>query len=218
MTPTLRPWAFGDDGRRLPPPLIALDPQHINKPSHPLDRGAAFDIDGDGVVRREEHEVDLVLQYVGATRRLLEHNRIPVIDGFSGAYSARNRHADDVGAGLYLACHMNAGGGSYGLVGVDHRSRAGSPARQVAQQLQVAWGELLGIEVQIIELTPTGNRAQRNGFATIRRRRGPALLLEPLFMDGHASLLVPSRRPSTIGLIAKGIDLSVRRSMTLGAL
>ena len=194
--------------------LIALDTQHQNKAHDPWDKGAAVDVDGDGV---DELEAELVSEYFDRLRHRLEARGIPVVDGFSGTYAERNAHADDLGASLYLAGHLNAGGGSYGLIGVDYRAPRGGTSRFVAGVLADAWRRHLGLgRVRIQEARPRGDLWLRNLFATIGGCVCPALCLEPLFLDGHSHLFHPKTRVRTLDAIAAGLEEAVLAAIERG--
>lgn len=186
---------------------IGLDIHHRNKGRGSTDKGAAGDLDADGDIERDENEDAIVAEYFAATRPLLEAAGCEVIDGFSGSYPERHQHANRLGVGLYLAGHINAGGGDYGLIGVDHRSAPGSTSRKVAAQLQVEWSRRLGFSVRVQDVRPGDWTA--HAFNTIGGVHAGALCLEPLFIDGHRHLLAPSRRAQTIAHIAHGIAAAV---------
>lgn len=190
--------------------LIAIDVQHRNKAHDPWDRGAAVDLDGDGVIGRHETEAELATIYAELLRERLEARRIPTVAGFSGTYQQRNDHADALGASLYIACHFNAGGGDYGLVGIDHRAPRGGTSRFVAGVLAEEWRVRLGLgRVRVEEGHPRRERWLRNLFATIGNCACPALTAEPLFLDGHAAKLSPEHQPRTLDAIAAGLEAAV---------
>lgn len=153
---------------------LILDIQHAGRPDKPGDMGAAFDLDGDGVVGENgEREVDLVRGYVAAATtyaRQLGH-RVSVLE--TGTYGQRHATAIRLAQGapgvdhVYLACHVNAGGGSYGLLRPDYRSAAGA-AR--AQALVVALSRLHELRhagalpgCRVVPLYPSADRAAAAG-------------------------------------------------------
>ena len=196
--------------------VVYLDRQHSGKPGKPADRGAAVDLDGDGKIQRDEQEAALTARYLLACElALLEmgHTVIPISDGGYNERHARvNQYAGTFKAGrpqLYLAGHLNAGGGDYGLLGHDYRRRSGPAlASRIARQLRQVAPELNG--VKCIEARP--DNWTRNMFATISGVTQPiGLCLEPCFMDqpSHADLLTAAGL-STIGrAIAAGVDAFV---------
>jgi len=197
--------------------LIALDTQHINKGADPWDRGAGFDLNDDGELALAELEATLVGRYMQLLRHRLEGHRIPVVDGFSGSYSQRNAQADKLGASLYIAGHLNAGGGNYGLVGVDYRAPRGGTSRFVAGHVATRWRQLLALpRVRIQETRPTGARWIRNLHATIGGCVCPALAAEPIFLDGHAHLLAPQRQHRTLDAIAAGLEDAILAAIEAG--
>lgn len=135
------------------PPLLLLHPQH-----RPWDGeyGAAADLDGDGVVGEVgERERDLVDRYVAAAleegRRLGLDVRVldPAADAhlprdYAGMHALAAELARDLGypRALYVAAHVNAGGGRDGLVGHDSRSGQGCKAALVVADALGALPEL----------------------------------------------------------------------------
>ena len=196
--------------------VVYLDRQHSGKPGRPNDRGAAVDLDGDGKIQRDEQEAALTARYLLACElALLEmgHTVIPISDGnYSDRHTRVNRYAGTFKAGrpqLYLAAHLNAGGGDYGMIGTDYRSRSGPElASRIARQLRQVAPELNG--VKCVEARP--DNWTRNMFATISGVTQPiGVCLEPCFMDqpSHADLLTAAGL-STIGrAIAAGVDAFV---------
>ncbi len=110
--------------------IAFLDIQHKGKPGK-NDLGAAHDLDGDGVIEACEHEANLTPIYAAEARRILEAAGVEVVMLERGAYSTRHRKAAELaeehgGPAAYVACHLNAGGGDYGLVCPDYRSAGGA--------------------------------------------------------------------------------------------
>lgn len=196
--------------------VVYLDRQHSGKPGKPADRGAAVDLDGDGKIQRDEQEAALTARYLLACElALLEmgHVVIPIADGsYNDRHARVNQYAGSFKTGrpqLYLAGHLNAGGGDYGMIGTDYRSRSGPElASRIARQLRQVAPELNG--VKCIEARP--DNWTRNMYATISGVMQPiGLCLEPCFMDqpSHADLLTAAGL-STIGrAIAAGVDAFV---------
>jgi hypothetical protein len=119
-----------------------LDIQHAGRASRPGDQGAAFDLDGDNVIEDAEHEVALAGAYAMAAAAYLRPLVVQVLMIHSGEYWERHAQAIawaqekrfDLAA--YVACHVNAGRGLYGLVVHDYRSKAGNLlAACIAQDL-----------------------------------------------------------------------------------
>ena len=111
---------------------LILDVQHAGRPSRPTDTGASYDLDGDGVRGENgEREVDLVEQYVAAAVERCAELGIGCTVLRVGEYGQRHEEAIRIARGVsgrvaYLAAHLNAGGGAYGLVRPDHRSKLGA--------------------------------------------------------------------------------------------
>lgn len=177
---------------------IILDIQHAGRSSRPGDLGASADLDGDGTVERDEHEARLTPLYATACQALAIRDGVKVLRIEGGEYSTRHRMAVDVAAAdpgrrwLYVACHLNAGGGNYGLVIADARSKAGqSAARHVADALG-ALPELREPRGRVVTgTTAAEGSAWPRAWSTIDGIfAGPANLsgicFEPCFMDAPA--------------------------------
>ena len=158
---------------------VAIDVQHGGKPGRPSDRGA---------VSAPHEEYQLATWYaLEADRRLraLGHECLWV---GAGDYAERWRRADDWQAGVYLACHVNAGGrGRDGaLLFYDHRSTRGSA---LAQQVAAQMAPLVGWACEARACRPDTNGTPRDAdyseaFGTIAGVQAVALCLEPFFIDG----------------------------------
>jgi hypothetical protein len=200
---------------------MIFDIQHAGRASKPTDMGAAFDLDGDGV-RGEagEREVDLVEGYVAAAVERCRELGIASTVLRSGEYGARHLEAIGIakatsGRVAYAACHVNAGGGSYGLLRPDHRSGGGlALAKSIAGGL-AALPEVSALSrVRLDPLYPNGGAAMRAGRDTSTEAlvawwtrgwgtidgiyAGPAnlagVLVEPFFIDSpaHRALATPA--------------------------
>jgi hypothetical protein len=197
--------------------LAIFDIQHAGKPGK-RDLGASHDLDGDGLVEANEHEARLTPLYVKGARAMLEPSGVRVEVLEDGAYSTRHRRAAELakehgGPVAYVACHLNAGGGDYGLVCYDYRSGNGSTlATELARKLRKRLAEH-GVRRVLTGATapakrPSGSLGVRwdllpkyNGatlwprpYSTIQGiYKGPANLsgvcFEPVFMDSHAHVL-----------------------------
>ena len=184
-------------------PLI-LDRQHVGKGGKRRnDVGAALDLDGDGDIDRDEEESYLTEGYIqGATLAMCEPGRyIPSPVLTLGPYSERHRLSNELALRCttlpfaYVACHVNAGGGDFGLILHDHRSTGGKRlALAIAARLSAACPELS--EVQVKACCP--DDWTRNAYSTIRGiYDGPSniagVCFEPGFIDcpAHAPLWKP---------------------------
>lgn len=154
------------------PITVVISVGHMGKPHRPLDRGAVY---------HHVYESDLVLEYARIVYQEL------TIDGHypflvtHGTYGQRAAFANQIGADLYLDCHLNSSEipptTHYSLVEIAYWSS--HVTRRFAQALSVKFGECLPVDksdMRIIE------RDQR-GWACINRVKAPALLLEPVFMN-----------------------------------
>ena len=179
MVTTKTTIAISSPDRPLAGHVVAVDVQHLYRDGlHALDRGSRFALAGGGHV----WEADCALHYATALAASLTSFGARVITNdprsafLIGPYSRRQAQAMALGADTYLACHLNAGGGSYGLAEVCvpfSRLLATTMLDALAEAVPAVSG------IQIRDLKP-GDR----GAVCIRGfTRGPAVLLEPLFGD-----------------------------------
>jgi hypothetical protein len=192
--------------------VVYLDRQHSGKPGkRAKDTGAGADIDGDGTIELHEQEALLTPRYIWAAELALRaagHIVIPISDG---SYTDRFRRINSyVGTfprhmpQVMIACHLNAGRGSYGSCFYDYRSRSGPElAARIAKQLRMVAPELNG--VKCIAAKP--DDWTRNAFATIQCTP-VAICFEPFFIDAdHAVELSTPESMTAIGRsLAAGID------------
>lgn len=179
--------------------MLILDIQHVGKPRNPNDRGAHVDIDGNGLKDAWEAEAALTPIYaLAAAAEADAQGHVGIIIN-SGHYWQRHDAANALathhkGKVLYVACHLNAGGGDYGLVLHDSRSKAGAAASQcVVDACRPAW-DRLGVRTLAPQQTSAGHPQWPRAFQTIDGiYKGPrnitAICFEPLFVDTHRTLL-----------------------------
>lgn len=154
--------------------IIVLDIQHGGSPNtdHIADRGAVYD----GV-----EEVTLTRRYADAADRQLRKLGHQVIVISDGNYSDRQARAEAYGAAVYVALHINAGQGNYGLVFHDYRSSKGPLlAKAIVGQMgkHFTWSQRVAAASPG---DPLGGRA----WNCIKGVGKPvSILLEPGFIDG----------------------------------
>ena len=130
--------------------IIICDRQHLGKPSNPGDHGATH-----GALR----ETDLTDAYIAIAAADLRAAGHTVYVLTTGEYGERQKQANAIAVAAptervyYVACHINAGGGSYGLVEYDGRSAGGA---------RLAAGLALGLG-QLPELSAHKTTALQNG-------------------------------------------------------
>ena len=110
--------------------IVFIDRQHAGKPSKINDRGASRDINGDGEITAEELEAIWTARIaINLEIRLLDMgiSVMPISDGtYSKRHERVNQYADmHPGPWVYLAMHLNSGGGNYGSYFYDYRSTKG---------------------------------------------------------------------------------------------
>ena len=189
--------------------LIFIDRQHAGKPSKVDDRGASVDINQDGQISSDEQEahwtgyLSLMLE-----KRLLDlgHHVIPISDG---SYTERHIRVNDYSGRfddikmVYLAMHLNAGGGDYGAFFHHHLSTQG---KELAAALASNLGRVITVKKQkVIAAKP--DDWTKNAWHTIKNVGKPiAICCEPIFMDTHTDLLSPFGMSQIAIGMAQGLD------------
>ena len=170
--------------------IVIFDRQHYGKPGGG-ELGAAYDLDHDGRIEDHEREANLTPDYYLPARRMLEEKGYQVFVLDQGWYSARHREARRIAMlyphchVVYVACHVNAGGGKYSLVISDQRSTQGKHIAEEVSNATLTEG-IPGLDRCITRRgTPT---AWTNGLNTIKGiYEGPrniaGICFEPYFLD-----------------------------------
>jgi N-acetylmuramoyl-L-alanine amidase len=160
--------------------IVAIDVQHLYRPNHPRDRGTVFRL-ADGTTVTEAalatQYAQAAAEYLTARGALVLVNQ-PAIGELVGFYSARNRFARVHGAHAYLACHVNAGRGSYAAL--EHLDGV-----TVAARLASWIGSALSGFPSILNARNLALRHGERGAVCIEAC-GPAmaaLVVEPFFGD-----------------------------------
>lgn len=192
--------------------LVALDRQHVGVPSRAFrDSGAWGDLDRDGVRDVVELEGLMTARYgLAAEIRLRElgHDVVVLSDG---QYAERHERVNRYKARVYVALHVNAGGGKYGLVVHDHRSARGAVlGDDVATRLRAACPELTKVTV---EPGMPGTWTE-NAYRCIAGVAAVAVCFEPYFIDqlAHAPLMTEAGLVRVGRALADGIDAWLKRS------
>lgn len=177
---------------QMPIDTIILDVQHMGKPKSPFSRGGKND-DGD-------YESDLALKYAICIRERFLVAGYKTFLMTHGSYQERHAWANrycDPKTSLYLACHINSGGGRYPLV--EYTVSAMPQTKKLAKLIANKFTEkLTPLETdpaypyfdpaQAWELTPTSR-----GWVCIAQTIMSALILEPLFIDNPQHLEVAKK-------------------------
>lgn len=159
---------------------VAVDVQHLYQEDKPQDRGATFFLlDGSHVC-----EAGLATIYAASIGHALAGRGAQVLTNdpahgiMVGHYWTRNRAANAWGAQLYLACHVNAGGGDYGLAEYMVGTSGSAVGAAIGSQVRADFPALSGFRMGPIL------RGQRGTVCieAVDRWRA-ALLLEPFFGD-----------------------------------
>ena len=166
--------------------IVFIDRQHAGKPNKLADRGAAVDIDGDATPEREAIITGQISIELEKILILLGVDVVPISDG---TYSERHNRVNKYAAmypnrkTVYLAMHLNAGGGVYAAFFYHHASTQG---HELAKQLCLDMRAAGFVEsAKPIECKPSN--WTKNAYHTIKGVGRPvAICCEPLFMDQPA--------------------------------
>lgn len=201
--------------------LVILDRQHVGHPGRAFaDVGAFGDFDHDGVSDVVEQEAVLTAEYGHACEVRLRELGHKVVVLSDGTYGARHARANEYAAStkeraVYVAMHLNAGGGDYGSVFYDHRSTWGvTLAGEIADAFRAALVPPLA-RVLPRATAPTGDWVRPFPcIAGIFTGRAVAALVEPAFLDRpeHRALVAGREGLDRVGrALADGIHGYLRR-------
>lgn len=181
---------------------IAVDVQHIHRPTHPLDRGAVFTLPNgtrmDEATAATVYARGLAMWLTARGADVLITDR--TAGRLVGIYPERQREAMLWGADAYVACHVNAGNGAYGMVGAINGNAGVSLAGFIVASLDGNVPELSRSQVHRLAY---GDR----GAVCLRQFTRAAVLLEPFFGDheAHQALLTTPRLIALGETIGAGI-------------
>ena len=132
--------------------------------------------------------------------------------------AGRYRTRQDLGtqiADAYIACHINAGGGTYGLCLYDQRSRQGRAlAERVASSMSLAWVPRTISSARHAAAMPEDDRGVRHWTANalelikhVYPGRACGLVYEPGFLDNpdHQLLWTPDGLREVGHVLARGV-------------
>ena len=182
--------------------IIFLARQHLGKPNRWNDEGAA---------NAEVTETYLTSQYIFHAENHLRMKGFDVCVLTDGWYTERHRRVNDYcanvnGKCVYIACHVNAGAGSYAASFYDHRSTSGSAlAHAINLRLLNACPELTDAKA----IPATADDWTKNAYHTISGVGKPiAVCFEPLFIDcaEHTPLTTPEGMKRVGIALAEGIQ------------
>lgn len=182
--------------------MIFLDRQHLGKPNRWNDEGAK---------NSEVTETYLTSQYIFHAENHLRMQGFDVCVLTDGWYKDRHRRVNDYcanvsGKCVYVACHINAGGGDYGASFYDHRSESGKRlAHSINLRLLNHCPELRTAK----NIAATPEDWTKNAYNTIKGVGKPvAICFEPLFIDcaAHEPLTTPEGIRRVGVALAEGIQ------------
>lgn len=188
----------------------AVDVQHLYRTDKPHDQGAIFTLP-DGTHVAEGHAATL---YADALARRLRERGVrvltnnPALGFLCGTYPERNRQAMAWGAQVYLACHVNAGRGSYAEAEAMRGSEGVRLAERVMGPVASRIRPVLSYTSRQIEPRLGGRPPGRGAICIETFPSGlAAVILEPFFGDNpHQAGLFLAPALAQIGeAIADGV-------------
>ena len=193
--------------------MIAIfDIQHRGKPGRRAgEMGAGFDFDGDGVIEIHEQEAYLTPIYAGAASERLALAGEKVVFLEYGTYAERHAKAIQIARSTsepvaYIACHLNAGGGDYGIILHDDRSVNG---HRLSKHLAAALRAGFPVPRVTTKGTAIAGTWKRAHTTIAGIYDGPENLTgvcyEPAFIDKHAHLLTPEGLAAIGKALAEGV-------------
>jgi hypothetical protein len=166
--------------------IVFIDRQHAGKPNKLADRGAVVDIDGDATPEREAMITGQISIELEKVLILLGVDVVPISDG---TYSERHTRVNKYAAlypyrkTVYLAMHLNAGGGAYGAYFYHHASTRGERLAKMLCDAMIT----AGIVENAKAIAAHPNNWTKNAYYTIKGVGRPvSICCEPLFMDQPA--------------------------------
>lgn len=193
--------------------LVFIDRQHSGKPNILSDRGASQDLDGDGVISWAEKEAIWTGRMAIELEILLLEMGYDVLPISDGSYKYRHQRVNYYSEGktntIYLALHLNAGGGEYGSFFYHYASSQG---RQLAGMMADSLYRTVSTINDTKAIPAKSQDWTANAWNTIKGVGRPvAICCEPIFMDTHHNLLNPHGiKQISIGM-AQGIKNWVER-------
>jgi hypothetical protein len=161
---------------------VAVDVQHLYKTSSPGDRGAEFVLAGlPGLHLSEATAVTVYAQALVAwlaARGAAVLTNSPAAQTLVGGYYGRQKEAERWDAAAYLACHLNAGNGSYALCEYVTGSGGLPLSTRIGSCLADTFPEILSYKA--VSLAPEARGfVCIGGFPTSRA----GVIVEPFFGD-----------------------------------
>jgi len=176
--------------------FVLFDHQHRGKPTRPDDVGAAVDLDGDGRIAADETEIWHTEGIISETQLALLQLSRPIVSALlcNGLYGRRHDQANGIATRAdrgdpfaYLACHVNAGRGDYGLIAYDYRSPRGQLLAELIGEQLANLSELSDVRVEPASPENDWSRAYHTIDGIYQGPRNICgICLEPFFLDTPA--------------------------------
>ena len=190
---------------RLAGLTVAVDIQHAYRDSHAGDEGAVFTDAAGG----HTTEVQLSTVYAIALATWFRARGATVITNdrkagtLFGEYWTRNHQAAAYGACVYLACHVNAGGGKYAACEYMNGTPGAALSLAILAMLPGWAPEIHG------SVSKPLSRGERGAVCieAFPADKGAAVILEPFFGDcpAHRPLWAAPRLQRLAGAIGEGV-------------
>jgi len=165
--------------------LVFLDRQHLGNPSNWASKGAQ---NGDDV---EAYLTSRYIHYAEWRLRQLGFDVCVISDGtYPDRHDRVNEYAQNTQS-VYVACHINAGGGGYCSVFYDHRSIKGQILSQCINSQMSRWIEVFTDPSTTKSIACKPDDWTKNAYYCIKGVGKPvAICFEPFFIDtpAHKSL------------------------------
>tara|TARA_R110000765_G_scaffold84023_2_gene162820 strand:- start:1670 stop:2239 length:570 start_codon:yes stop_codon:yes gene_type:complete len=186
--------------------MIYIDVQHTGQAKRPNAMGASI---GDKMEEQEAYWTGLYAFFCGMRLRELGYDVIQLSDGNYKARHARvNWYEENYPQekSVYLACHINAGGGSSSIMFYDHRSGNG---KKLAKCMADSMSKLTQISTSKTR-PATPDDWTKNAYYTIKGVQKPVgICVEPFFIDNpeNQELLTLDNIKRVGDLLADGVHL-----------
>jgi len=184
--------------------IVFLDRQHVGNPRNFKSQGASHN----GAI--EAHLTGLYLHYAEWKLRELGIDVVTISDG---TYEERHKRVNDYSKGfnkaVYIAAHVNAGGGEYCASFYDYRSANGLTLANAINHFMSRWIEnIFSSPSSTKAIAASPNDWTKNAYYCIKGIGAPvSICFEPFFIDSPAHIdLLSEDGLETIGIaLAHGI-------------
>ena len=160
---------------------VAVDVQHVYREApHKGDVGTIFDLGARGKVAEAQAATSYAQALVAwlQSRGASVLTNQPAVGILTGPYQRRHEAANAWGAQAYLACHVNAGGGGYGL----SEYMVGTPGQPLGDSIGAVLRSRFNA-LRVYKVNPLAPGQRGAVCVEFFNPRAPGLILEPFFGD-----------------------------------